>query len=162
LGALRLSGRCIKGQWPEFSNPFDESIHHRSESRGFTGRDPFETNPFLAYTENLDDSFQLVELLDGAFVSGKVMAVTRVASGDQDAIGALLEGVQHEGGIHTSRAHGAEDPKIGRLSDAGDSRRVRTGVTTPVACKEHDAGAERLAHDFETPTSRSASRLASI
>ena len=83
--------------------------------------------------------------LGRAVVALFVMAVARVAGQDQDAVGSLAIGLQHELRVHAAAAHHADDAhvrRIGRLRRAGF---VGAGVGAPVAQEADDFRARTTA-----------------
>src|ERR1039458_4776197 len=69
-----------------------------------------------------------------------IVAITRVATADQNAIRAAGKGIEHELRIHAAGAHGADHSDIGRVLDARGPSQVRRQVGAPIAKKRHDLG----------------------
>ena len=66
------------------------------------------------------------------------MAITGMATADEDAISSFAEGIKDEAGVNSSAAHDADAHQIGRIFHAGSTRQVGAGVTAPIAEETYD------------------------
>ena len=81
-------------------------------------------------------------------VAGSVVAITRVAAGDEHGIGADFESFDDQVEVDSPRARQADDACVGRIFETGRAREVGPQVGTPVAHVGNDLRLEpvRLAH----------------
>ena len=77
-------------------------------------------------------------------VAGGVVAVGRVAAGDDDAVGAALEGLEDEERVDAAGAGQAHDAHVGRHLQAAGAGQVGPGVGAPVADEGGDLRLEAV------------------
>ena len=69
----------------------------------------------------------------GVVVAGRVVAIARMAAGDQHGVGAHLERLDDQVEVDPAGAGQADDPHVGRIFQAVGARQVGAQVRTPVA-----------------------------
>jgi hypothetical protein len=68
------------------------------------------------------------------------MAVTGMASADDNSVCTALECAKNEDGVYSAGAGHADDLDVGRVCQTVIAGKVCTGIGTPVAAKCHDQG----------------------
>ena len=82
------------------------------------------------------------EAAPGVVVAGRVVAVGRVAAGDDHAVGAALERLEDEERVDAAGAGQADDAHVGRHLQAAGAGQVGAGVGAPVADEGDDSRLE--------------------
>ncbi len=81
---------------------------------------------------------------------GHVVAFARPAAADDHPVGSLLERAEHEGQIHPTGAHQADDPDLRCVALSGNSRQIRSGIRSPGAEESDDP--RRVLESCHAPT----------
>jgi coenzyme F420-reducing hydrogenase delta subunit len=107
--------------------------------------------------DELHDVVEHGEAPASVVVARRVVAVGRVAAADDHAVGAALEGLDDEEGVHAACAGQTDEAHVARHVQAARAGQVGAGVGAPVADEGRDAGLEVgvcVAHGSLTPTRR--------
>jgi hypothetical protein len=72
------------------------------------------------------------------------MAITGMASGNEDAIRALLESLDYEKCVDSSGAWKPDYSHVGGVFHSACTGEIRSGVCTPVAYERYDFGFESI------------------
>src|SRR5208337_1226980 len=99
---------------------------------------PPELEPFRVDAPRLEHDLPPGDPLLCLRVRADVVAVSGMASCHEDCPGTLREGVEDEPLRDSSRTHGPDDPRVGRILDLHDSGQVGPGVGAPVAGEDQD------------------------
>ena len=108
--------RCRDG--PQPPDVLGDLGHHLGKARPLRGRHPGELHAPLLDAQVFQIALQQGEAPPREIVAGQIVAVARVAAGDQHAIGALAQRLHDKHGVHPPRAGHADDAHVGRVLDA--------------------------------------------
>src|SRR3989304_6050967 len=75
---------------------------------------------------------------EGLVIPRAVVAISRVASAQEDPVGAPRESRKDELGVHAPGAHRPEEPDARGITGAGDAGRIPGDVRAPVAPERDD------------------------
>jgi hypothetical protein len=91
-------------------------------------RNPFQSQPFLSQTQQLDQLFGDFEPLRGPVIAKGVMAIADVSPGPHHAVGAFFERPQHVRRADSPGAHHPDQSHVGRILHSAHPGRIRACV----------------------------------
>ena len=121
------------GVRPELPRLFGDFGDHLLPLLPFGGRNPGEVNPPQVEAQRVQQFAEQNPAAAGVVVAGRVVAIARMAAGDQHGVGANLEGLDDQVEVDPPRARQADDAHVGRIFQAGRARQVGAQVGAPVA-----------------------------
>ena len=71
-------------------------------------------------------------------ISAGVVAISRMATTDENCVGSIFEGFHNKIEVNSSRAGQADDSHVGRIDQSARTGKVGTEIGTPVANKGND------------------------
>ena len=126
------------GRGAELVDAVGKERHHLLPALAFGSRNP---GVFKAAIVNAEYGQELLEHLKtaaGVEVAGRIVAVTRMAAGNQHAVRPVKQGLDDEQGVDAARAGHAYDTQIRGLCGAGHTSGVGAAIGAPVAEKTHN------------------------
>ena len=118
--------------------------------RPFGRRNPLEAKALFLDTEIREHQLDGFRTFFGFEIALLIVTISRMAAADKDTVRPLGEGINHQVGMHHSRAHDADDADAGRVLGAGDAGQVCAGIGAPVATQRDDQGLKVVVH-YSTP-----------
>ena len=116
-----------------------EGLHHMLPALAFGSGHPGVLETTVVDAEHGQELLQHFQAAAGVEVARGIVAVARMAAGDQHAVSAVEQGFHDEERIDAARAGDADDTQVGGLSRTGRTGGVGTAVGTPVAEKTHNS-----------------------
>ena len=105
----------------------------------FGGRNPCIVESLVVNAQERQEPFKHFQPAPGVKVPVGIVAIPRMASGNENAIGTRDEGTYYKHGVNTARARDPDDPKVGRLLEPPDTGGISAAVGTPVTEKSNDS-----------------------
>src|SRR5208337_3709615 len=99
----------------------------------FGGGNPGKHGSVAFHTDVIEKTFQRSEFTARNQIARYIMTLTRMTSGNQNSIGAGLQGFHYIERIDSSGAGNADNAHIRRILNSADSGQVGSGIGTPVA-----------------------------
>src|SRR5271157_1121551 len=138
---------------------FCEVSHHLREPRTFGGRDPLQPEPLGLDTEVFEHESYCVGPLFRLQIAFLIVTVPWMTPTDQDAIGSLRQGIDHQIRMDHARTHHPDDPQARRILDSRHPCQISPGIGAPVAAETDD---QRVKHFIHHPTPKAAFTWAEI
>jgi hypothetical protein len=95
--------------------------------------------PPLVDAEERKKLFQHFKPSSRVKISVRIMAVSRVASGNKHAVGSVEKGLYYEKGVYTTGTGDPDDPEVCGLFKTAHTGRIGASVGAPVAEESHDS-----------------------
>jgi hypothetical protein len=95
--------------------------------------------PAIVDTHERKKALQHFESAPGVEVSVRIVAISGVAPGDKDAVGAAHECLGHKHGIDTTGTGDPNDAQVGGLLETGNAGCICTAIRAPIAEKANNS-----------------------
>src|SRR6185369_269589 len=119
------------------SHPFGQFGDHFDPFAPFGSGDPGELQPLEVNPDEFEEFPEGGKASSSVEVAGHVVAVSRMAAGDEDAVGPFLEGAQDEDRVDSPGAGELEHPDVARVLHPAGAGQVRSGVGAPGADEDY-------------------------
>ena len=81
-------------------------------------------------------------------ITGPVMAFTKVSTANENAVCSIDKSIHEKDGVYPAGAHYPDHPHLGRVLEAGNTRRISCGIAAPVAEEAKDLGSKLFSCHF--------------
>src|SRR4030043_188255 len=136
----------LVGIRPQHSYLLGEFTDNLGKPRTFSRGNPFQTESLRLNTEILQHQVYRVGPALRLLIPALIVAVADVTSTDQDAVGALRQGVDHQIRMNHAGTHYPYDPYTCRILKTGNTCQIRSRVGAPVAAKSNDERVKVFTH----------------
>jgi len=119
----------------QLAQTFGKLGHNPGKLRAFRGGNPVQPDPLFFHAELFQHFHHQGKATQSVVIPVGVMAVTRMAAGDEYPVSSLAQGFEDEGGVNPARAHDPHHPQVRRVLQPAHPGQVGAGIAAPVAQK---------------------------